>query len=135
MNKEGNVEITMKLRTIKENHLYSKAYSKGKKFVAKNVVVYVLKDLASSRLAKENPEKKKINRVGLTVTKKLGSAVVRNRCKRIIREAYRLSDKDNEIMGGYLIVIVARSGIIKAKSTDVKRDLDRAFSALSMQIK
>ena len=74
----------MKLPAITENHLYSKAYARGKKFVGRFVVVYVLVDYAASKLQKANPTKEKINRVGITVTKKLGTAVVRSRAKRII---------------------------------------------------
>ncbi len=122
----------MKLRAITENHLYSKAYSRGKKFVGRFVVVYILPDYAASKLAKANPQKEKINRVGITVTKKLGSAVIRNRAKRIIREGYRLSDKSAKIRRGFLIVIVARGNIIKAKSTDIERDLTSAFKKLGM---
>lgn len=123
----------MKLHAIRENHLYSKAYAKGKKYVAKNLVVYVLPDYAASRLAKANPEKKKINRVGITVTKKLGGAVVRNRAKRVIREGYRLSDLEKPVKRGFLIVIVARGAVVKASSADIKKDLDSAFAALSMK--
>ena len=125
----------MKLHAIRENHLYSKAYAKGKKYVAKNIVVYVLPDIKASKLAKANPEKKKINRVGITVTKKLGGAVVRNRVKRIIREGYRLSDIERPTNKGFLIVIVARGAIVKASSTDIKKDIDKALDALSMKQK
>lgn len=123
----------MKLHAIRENHLYSKAYARGKKYVAKNVVVYVLPDYAASRLAKANPEKKKFNRVGITVTKKLGGAVVRNRAKRVIREGYRLSDLEKPVKCGFLIVIVARAAVVKASSADIKKDMDSAFLALSMK--
>ncbi len=122
----------MKLRAITENHLYSKAYARGKKFVGRFTIVYVLQDYAASKLAKANPTKERLNRVGITVTKKLGSAVVRNRAKRIIREGYRLSDMKAKIKRGFLIVIVARNNIVKAKSTDIERDLSVAFNKLSM---
>ena len=122
----------MKLRAITENHLYSKAYARGKKFVGRFVVVYILPDYAASKLAKANPEKEKINRVGITVTKKLGGAVVRNRAKRVIREGYRLSDKTAKIKRGFLVVIVARGNIVKAKSTDIEHDLTAAFKKLGM---
>ncbi len=122
----------MKLRAIRENHLYSKAYSRGKKFVGRNVVVYVLPDYAAARLAKANPTGQRLNRVGITVTKKLGGAVVRNRAKRIIREGYRLCDKQTPIKRGFLVVIVARSGIVKAKSGDICSDLSAAFKKLGM---
>ncbi len=124
----------MKLRAIRENHLYSKAYAKGKKYVGRSIVVYVLPDYAAKKLAKANPTKEKINRVGITVTKKLGGAVVRNRAKRIIREGYRLADKKNPIKRGFLIVIVARGGIFKSRSTDIENELTAAFSKLSMNV-
>lgn len=122
----------MKYRAISENHLYMKAYKKGKKLAAKNVVVYVLPDRHALRLKKENPQKKFINRVGLTVTKKIGKAVVRSRVKRVIREGYRLVDKEYGIKKGNLIVLVARDASVKAKSTDLKNDLIFAFKKLEL---
>ena len=122
----------MKLRAITENHLYSKAYNKGKKFVGRYVVVYVMTDYKASKLAKANPMKEKINRVGITVTKKLGGAVIRNRAKRVIREGYRLCDLEHCIRRGNLVVIVARQSIVNAGSKDVLHDFDKAFSSLGM---
>ena len=122
----------MKYRAIGENHLYMKAYRKGKKIATKNVVVYVLPDRHASRLKKENPKKQFINRIGLTVTKKIGKAVIRSRVKRIIREGYRLVDKEFGIKKGNLIVLVAKDTCVKAKSTDLKNDLKFAFSKLGL---
>ena len=67
----------MKHIAIGENHLYSKAYAKGEKCVTKSVVVYVLKDFKAKRLQNAHPLKLSVNRIGLTVTKKLGKAFVR----------------------------------------------------------
>ena len=122
----------MKYRAISENHLYLKAYRKGKKISAKNVVIYVLPDRHAHQLKMENPEKKYINRVGLTVTKKIGNAVTRSRVKRVIREGYRLTDKEYGIRKGNLIVLVAKDSCIKAKSTDLKNDMVYAFGKLGM---
>ena len=79
----------MKFNAITENHLYSKAYSKGKRFVTSSLAVYILPDYAAKKLAKAHPEKKVVNRIGLTTSTKLGGAVVRSRCRRIMREAFQ----------------------------------------------
>ena len=121
----------MKNIAIRENHLYSKAYRQGKRFVGKYTAVYVLRDYAAARLKKENPQKVFVNRLGLTVSKKIGGAVERNRAKRIIRAAY---DAEREgLKTGFLIVISAREAINGAKSTDIERELEFAFSKLEMQ--
>ncbi len=51
------------------------------------------------------------NRIGITVSKKLGKAVVRNRVRRRIREAYRLNEE--RFQPGWDIVIVARSRAVE----------------------
>lgn len=122
----------MKYRSVKENHLYAKAYAKGKKFVGRNAVVYVMRDTHSALLCRQNPEKKKYNRVGLTVTKKLGGAVKRNRCKRILREAYRQCDRELALRQGYIIILVAREAALTAKTQHIASDLRTAFRKLDM---
>ena len=58
------------------------------------------------------PNKLDINRVGITVSKKLGHAVVRNRVRRRLREVYRLNE--GLFQSGWDIVVVARSRCIAA---------------------
>ena len=52
------------------------------------------------------------NRVGITVSKKLGGAVVRNRVRRRLREVYRLNEA--AFAPGWDIVVVARSRCVSA---------------------
>lgn len=122
----------MKSYPIRENHLFVKAYSRGKKSVEKTVVVYVLKDLHAKRLQHAHPQKKRINRVGLTVSKRIGGAVQRNRVKRIIREGLRLTQREYVLKTGFLLVIVARDAALQAKSTQIQRDLISALRRLDM---
>ena len=122
--------LKMKQIAIKENHLYNKTFRRGKSFVGKYTAIYVLRDLSAERLKKENPRKKYVNRVGLSVSKKIGGAVARNRAKRIIRAAFDVYD--DRLSKGNLIVISARTAIVGKKSTDVERELERAFTELRM---
>ena len=92
---------------IKKNKEFVLAYRRGNRCVNSAVCVYYYKN------------KTPYNALGITVGKKLGNAVERNRAKRIIRAAYRLSEK--EIPLGYNIVIVAREGIAFKKSSDLER--------------
>ena len=57
----------MKFRSICEDHLYRKAYAKGKRFVTPALAVYVLPDYRANVLMKAHPRKLKVNRIGLTV--------------------------------------------------------------------
>ena len=122
----------MKFRAIKENHLYSKAYSKGKRAVTNALAVYILPDYAAKRLAKAHPQKKVMNRIGLTTSTKLGGAVTRSRCRRIMREGLRALEKEKTLKVGFLIVIAARSAAVNLKSTEIKRQIDTAFTKLGM---
>ena len=124
----------MKFKAICENHLYSKAYSKGKRAVTSALAVYVLPDYKAKALAKAHPEKKTVNRIGLTTSTKLGGAVVRSRARRILREGLRLLEKEKPLKVGFLIVIAARGRATSLKSTDIKRELDIAFTKLGMFI-
>lgn len=81
--------------TLKKNYEFRRLYTKGKSAVTPYFVIYCRKN------------QQKENRVGFTVSVKLGKAVVRNRIRRRLREVYRLNLES--LRGGYDIVIVARS--------------------------
>ena len=122
----------MKFNAICENHLFSKAYSKGKRVLTSALAVYILPDYAAKRLQRAHPQKIMVNRIGLTTSKTLGSAVVRSRCRRLMREAMREIERERDLKVGFLIVIAARHAMIPLKMDEVKRQLDYALRKLGM---
>ncbi len=122
----------MKPYAIKENHLYRKAFSRGKRYSGRYVTVCVLKDLAANRLKRANPQKESINRIGLSVPKREGGAIERNRVKRIIRAGLYEVERRHPLRRGFLIVVAARPGIEKQKSPAVASELRYIFKKLDM---
>ena len=122
----------MKPYAIKENHLYRKTFQRGKRWSGKYVTVCVLKDLAAKKLKKANPQKQYINRIGLSVPKREGGAVERNRVKRIIRAGLQGVERRHPLRRGFLIVIAARPGIERQKSPAIESELRYIFKKLEM---
>ena len=120
----------MKFPAIKEHHLYNKAYRSSKRFFGRYICVYVLKDLHAKKLQREHPQKTVVNRFGISVSKKVGTAVKRNRAKRIIRAAY--GELREEIKKGFLIVISAKPEIEGKSSADIAREMRYAMKKLDM---
>ena len=84
---------------LKLNHIFRRLYASSG-HANGHLVLYARKNHSPS------------NRVGITVGKKLGGAVVRNRVRRRLREVYRLNEE--QFSSGWDIVVVARSRCIKA---------------------
>lgn len=82
--------------SLKKNSDFKEVYRNGKSFANKYLIMYVMK----SRL--------ETNRLGISVSKKVGNSVVRHRITRLIRESYRLSE--DSIEKGLDIVVVAKVG-------------------------
>ncbi len=120
----------MKYTTLKEHHLYNKTFQRGTRYTGRYVSVFVLRDYAAKRLAKEHPKKKTYNRFGVSVTKRVGGAVQRSRVKRILRAGYRAIEP--ELKTGFLVVVSPRDGILTVKSQDVERELRRGFEKMNL---
>ena len=69
-------------------------------------------------------------RIGITTGKKLGKAVQRNRCRRLIREAYRTLSPAPK--GGWDIVFVARGRMVQSSMMKVRGVMGKQLSALSV---
>lgn len=81
--------------SLKKNHQFRSVYERGKSYANKCLVMYV----------KENGTEG--NRIGISVSKKVGNSVVRHRVTRLLRESYRL--REAMFNSGLDIVIVARA--------------------------
>ena len=116
-----------KIIPLTENHLFSKAYSSGATDVNKLTAVYVLKNYKKDKSGSPFP-----TRLGITVNKKLGGAVKRNRVKRIVRQAYR--ECSDNLSDGTIIVVSARGAVFadSVKSGDVARLLKESFERLGL---
>lgn len=122
----------MKFTAIKENHLYVKAYTGGKHASGRTCSVYVLRDRQAARIAKARPDKKQINRIGITASKKIGGAVQRNRAKRVLRAGLREIMTETPLKTGRLIVLAAKVGATQCKTQDVVRDLRYQLKKLEL---
>ncbi len=80
--------------SLQKNHQFQFVYKNGKSYANKYLVMYV----------KENGLEG--NRLGISVSRKVGNSVVRHRVTRLVRESYRLHEKI--FNSGLDIVIVAR---------------------------
>ena len=104
--------------TIKENYEFRRLYSKGTCAVTPSVVVYCRKNNRPG------------NRLGVTVSTKLGHAVVRNRARRRLRELFRLSQA--QMPQGYDILLVARGKTARIPHRYLQRDYDAAMKKLGL---
>ena len=92
--------------SLKKNHQFQFVYKNGKSFANRYLVMYI----------KENGTEQ--NRIGISVSKKVGNSIVRHRVTRLIRESYRLHEAI--FNSGLDIVIVARTNAATATYRDVE---------------
>ena len=104
--------------TIKENRDFRRAYRRGVCYPSGALVTYVFKRKSGGF------------RIGVTVGKKLGNAVTRNRARRVIRAAWRAVEP--ELVGSADIVCVARGRTPACKSTEIARVLQGQMRAAGL---
>lgn len=105
-------------QSLKQNHLFRRLYQRGKSAAGRCVVVYCRRNGLS------------YNRLGITAGTKIGHAVVRNRIRRRIREAYRLSE--HTYQRGYDIVVVARTRAAHADYQEIADCLHKQADKLGL---
>lgn len=93
-------------QSLKFNHVFQRLYHRGASRADRFLVVY----------CRRNGRQE--NRIGITVSAKLGHAVVRNRVRRRLREIYRLAE--SRFQPGWDVVVVARGRAASASYAELR---------------
>lgn len=116
------INIVKKLQMLRNSRQFRQVYDQGQRFHTSLFSVFVLKTIGDEQ------------RFGITITRKIGNAVVRNRCKRRLREALRkqLSESANlAVVGlGFDLVINAKSDLVKADFKQIADALAKVMERL-----
>ena len=95
---------------IKKNKEFQYTFRHGKSFANRQLVIYYVEK-----------EKQEHFRIGLSVGKKIGNAVTRNRIKRYLRQAFL--ELEDDIKGNYDIIIIARNPTSSMEFQEMKKSL------------
>jgi len=107
-------------QSLTKNYEFKRIYSKGKSAASGFAAVYCMKNYRA------------INRLGITVSTKIGGAVQRNRIKRRFKEIYRLNE--HTLCKGYNVIIVARYKSRDAKWSELQESVLYLFRKLSLTV-
>lgn len=99
--------------SLKKRKEFDKVYLVKNSFANKYLVMYICDNQLS------------YNRIGISVSKKVGNSVIRHRVTRLIRESLRLNLKS--VKSGYDIVIIARNNILDKRYKEVESALVHLF--------
>jgi len=107
------VFVRKKTVSLTSNKNFKRAYTDGTSFSSNLAVIYIY------------PNNLDYNRTGYSVTRKLGKAVVRNKIKRLFREAYRYYIE--HLIDGYDIIFVARKAVLRSSLNDILKCFAELF--------
>ncbi len=95
--------------SLKKNRDFQQVYRRGTSAASRQFVMYVLENGTDQ------------NRLGISVSKKVGNSVVRHRVTRLVREGYRLQEQ--QFLCGRDIVVIARAAAVQCTQEEVKESL------------
>lgn len=110
----------MSVNRIKKNQEFRNVYRRGKSFSNDLLVIYIYMNRRN-----KNDDGTNFNRIGISVSKKVGKSVVRSRVKRVIGENYRLNSEN--LKQGYDIVFIARNKVKDKSYWEVKKAMINLF--------
>jgi len=111
----------MKKYNIRKNSEFRTVYKRGKSFSNYLLVLYIYRNNSN------------FNRMGVSISKKVGKSVTRNRIKRLIKECYRLnSDNINQ---GFDLVFIARNPAKGKSYKDIEKSIINLFNKAGLNNK
>ena len=113
---EGDYILIMNVYKIKKNYDFRIVYNRGRSFSNKLFILYIYKN-------KKNLD---INRLGISVSKKVGKSVIRNKIRRLIYEVYRLNL--NKLKNGYDIVFIVRMAAKDRIYGEIEKSINDLFN-------
>lgn len=105
---------------LKKTYEFKNVYNNGKSLADQYIVIYFLKNGLN------------INRVGYSVSKKIGKSVVRNHVRRLLNESFRLLKTD--LNSGFDIVFIARNKILDADFHIIQQSMRRLLKKTSILV-
>jgi len=97
-----SMKVSSKPQTLRNSQQFRRVYDQGQRYHTPYFSAFFLRN--------EDAEQ----RYGITVTRKIGSAVVRNRCKRRLREIIRKYELSDIRLNGFDLVLNVKTGLEKA---------------------
>jgi len=101
-------------RKLSKTSEFKKVFSEGRRIEGKNLIIFILKNDYN------------FNRPGIIIKKETGKAVVRNKIKRRLREAFRLINK--KLSPGYDIIMLAKINIRESGYFEICHDFESLFN-------
>ncbi|MEG2869484.1 MAG: ribonuclease P protein component [Terrisporobacter sp.] len=110
-----------KTKGLKKDSDFRKVYKHGKSFANKYLVMYILENRSD------------LSRVGISVSKKVGNAIIRNKIRRRIKECYRLNVDEN-VKAGYDIVFIARVSSNEVEYKDIEKSINHLIKKSGIKV-
>lgn len=109
------MRASSKLQTLRNSQQFRRVYEQGHRVHTPFFSAFILRNDCGEQ------------RYGITVTRKIGNAVVRNRCKRRLREIIRRYESDGSFPGGFDLVINAKAGLAEADFKHLQETFSRVM--------
>jgi len=117
---QSQAKTGAQIETIKKSQDFKQVYNHRRSMANRLLVMYIREN--------SNLNKSHKSRLGISISRKVGNAVIRNRIKRLIKEQFRL----RRIDAGYDFVIVARQSAAEADFKQIGSAIDHLFKKMKI---